>query len=106
MLGFGSDHKARHVLYEEQRRLVAVAGLYEEGCLLRAFGVDDTAEARGLTLLSNHAARVGYDAYLYTAQASVARYHLARVVRLKLVQVPFVQNALKDFAHVVGLSMV
>ena len=46
VLGFGTDHEARNVLHEQKRNPLAITAIDEERDLLRAFGVEDAAEAR------------------------------------------------------------
>src|SRR5260221_3267883 len=75
--------------------------------LLSGFGVDDPAKFwRAARRIAKHAAVVGNHADLYAAYARVAGDDLFRIVRLKLIQVSFVEHAIQKLAHAVRLAMI
>ena len=87
VLGFGAHHEAGHVLHEQERDALAVAAVDEVRHLLRALGVDDAAEARLLAGAAlDQAALIGDHADGDALDARVAADHLAREVRLELVE--------------------
>src|SRR3982751_3763105 len=94
-----TDHETGDVLDKEKRRLMPVAGLDEVRDFFRRLGVDDSPKPRRSILQANHSTMVCDHANLYTANSSMPRNHLLSKVSLKLVQVAFIEYALKHLPH-------
>src|SRR5260370_5508027 len=75
--------------------------------LLSRFGVDDTAKFwRAARRIAKHAAVIGNHSDLYAAYARVPGNDLFGIVRLKLVQMSFVEQTIQKLAHAVRLTMI
>src|SRR5450755_1743478 len=82
-------------------------GLDEVSHLLSRVGVDDPAKFwRAACRVAKHAAVVGNHSDLYATYARVPGHDLLRIVRLKLVQVSFVEDTIQKLAHAVRLTMI
>src|SRR5229473_4488801 len=107
MLCLRSHHESGNVLNEKQRRLMPATSFDEVSDLLSRFGVDDPAKFwRAARRIAKHAAVVGNHSDLYAANARVPGDELFRIVRLKLIQMSFVEQTIQKLAHAVRLAMV
>ncbi len=102
-----ADHESGDILEEQQRRAVAAARLDEVRDLLGALGVDDATKPRWLACRTlDQGALIRDDTDGQAADAAVPRNHLFRVVGLKLVEIPVIEQAREYVVHVVGLPMI
>src|SRR5262249_52878450 len=94
VLSVRSDHESGDILHEQQRRLMPVAGLDEVSDLLSGFRIDDPTEARRFSGHAHHASMIRNYANLNSADTTVTRDHLFRVVSLKLIEMTIVEQTL------------
>src|SRR6266705_1745966 len=107
MLGLRANHEPGNVLDKEQRCLMTVTSLDEVSHLLSRLGIDDSTKSRRPTgRIAKHAACIGNHADLNSANARVAGANLLRIVRLKLVKVSLIKQAVQNVAHVIRLAMI
>src|SRR6185503_15923129 len=107
MLGFRSDHKARHILNEEQRRVVAITGLDKVSDFFRRFGVNNAAELwRAAGGIAKHPARIRNYADLNSAHSRMTGNDFLRIVRLKLVEMSIIEHAIQQVASLVRLAVI
>src|ERR1041385_9498175 len=86
---------------------MTIAGLDEVRHLLRRLGVDDPAKSRRLSARhTHHATMVRNHADLNTANTRVAREHLFRIIRLKLVEMSAIKQTSQQLSHVIRLTMI
>src|ERR1043166_1507826 len=99
MLGLRPNHETGNVLHEQQRRPMSIACFDKVGDLFSRFGVDNAAKAwRTTSRIAEHSTRIGDYADLHPSDAGMASDDLARIFRLKFIQVTPVDNAVQQIA--------
>ncbi len=107
VLGLSADHEARDVLHEQERNPKSVAAIDEVRNLLRALGINNSAEPRLFSLAPfDQAALVRDDAEIDSIDSGVAADHLLCEALLELVDFTIVQNRSEYGVHVVRHAMV
>ena len=102
MLGIGSNHEPRHVLYKQQRNALPLAPLNVERDLFGTLSVDDAAKARSFTGSTlDESALVGNDADRNAFNARVTANHFFREMRLELIDLTVIKHRLEQLVHVV-----
>src|SRR5215213_1593215 len=86
---------------------MSIAGLDKIRNLLSRFCIDDSTEAWRLAARhANHSSMVRNHSDLNSANSSVARNHLFRIVSLKLVEMAIVEQTLEQLSHVIRLPVI
>src|SRR3981081_1060395 len=86
---------------------MAAASFDEVRNFLSRVGIDDTAKFwRAAGRVAKHTAAVGNHADLNSAYARMTGNYLFSIICLELIQMSFVQHAVKQLTHVVRLAMV
>src|SRR6266853_3161321 len=84
-----------------------VASLNEVRKFLSRVGIDDTAKFwRAAGRVAKHAAVVGNHADLNSHYARMTRNDLFSIICLELIQISFIQHAVKQLPHIVRLAMI
>src|SRR5580765_667356 len=107
MFSLSAHHESGHVLDKKQRRAMTIASLNKVSDLLGRFSVNDSAKLRRAARgIAKHAPRVCDHAHLNSAETRMTGDDLFRIVGLKLVKMPVINQTVQQLAHVVRLAMI